>query len=569
MSRCRLFPILILGCLILGFGAGPAHAVKLPMIEGKEAVASVNGEAISLDDLLRQIGGMHEGVTEPAAMIHKPDLTALLQRLINARLILQEARAIGLDQQPEFIERGAALRVDLLKGLLVKQKVTGVSAADPALVDRLYRDAVRQVTVDSLLFPKEEEARAFSEALRAGGEFQALAAKTIAAGQARGAEGGARALQVGALHPEVAKAVLAMQAGGSSDPIRLADGFTIVKLLEVRYPEDTAAHARAEAEALEAARQAKLQGYMDGLRKQYTQVDRSVMDGLNYESVIPGLDSLRRDERIIARVKGAAPVTVKELTESVEKKFYHGLEGAIERKRVNDELPLILDRILLERVTLLEAGRLKIEKSEAYRTAFREQINGQLFDTFVRKVINPGVKIEEAALKTYYDEHLGDFSSPRMMRIEGLAFAGKDNAQRALDRLRAGSDLKWMRDNTDGQAGRDKFPGLLSFSGSPVVVSSLPAGAQDALAGAMAGDLRFFAEEGGPAYVLSVREVFTAAPEPYDAVRASIASRVFETRRQAAIEEYAAKLRAAGEVRILAGPGDLEEILGLKAAAGR
>jgi len=155
------------------------------------------------------------------------------------------------------------------------------------------------------------------------------------------------------------------------------------------------------------------------------------------------------------------------------------------------------------------------------------------------------------------------------MRLEGLAFSTKEAGQRALDRLRAGSDLKWMRDNAEGQAGRDQFPGQLSFGGGPVVVASLPVGVQDALAGAKSGDLRFYAAEGGPAYVLSVREVFRATPEPYDAVRTSIATRMFETRRQAAIEEYAAKLQAAGEVRILASPGDLEEILGLKAAAGR
>lgn len=545
--------------------SGAAGAASLPVIAGKEAVASVNGEPVTADELLRQIGTLHAGVAE--TKVRRPDPSVLLNRVIQARLILQEAKRIGLDRLPEMTGKVERLRIGLVKSLLIREQVGGITEGDPAVVERLYRDAVRELTIDSLLFEEEQDAASFPAAIKAGGDFTALAGKAIAAGKARGGAG-AQTMKPADLRPEVAKALEFLKPGEISAPIRLTDGFTIVRLLDIRHPEDREARRQAQQGALEARKQARLEEYTEVLRKRYTRVDRPLLASLDYESREPGLEKLRKDERVVAQVKGGAPVRVKDLTEGIEKKYYHGMEGAIERKRVNEDLPQILDRILVERATLLEAKRLNLERTDAFKASLKEQTEGVLFDTFVTKVINPEVKLESAELKKHYDEHPGEYTTPEMMRIESLAFGRYEDAQKAIDRLRQGADMKWMRANADGQAGRESYASLLQFNGDLVTTAALPAGLRKAVAGAGAGDCRFFGDPGGPFYALSIRQVVAASPQPYDSVKNDIATKLFIIKRQAAVEDWAAKLRAASNIKIFASGQVLSDLLGLGSSGG-
>ena len=568
MMRRRLGALVLCGAAIPAVGAAPSQRAELPRIDGKEAVASVNGEPVTVEDLFRHIEALHAGVAEPEAMVRQADPSSVLDRIVNARLILQEARRIGLDQTQEFFEQLKSARASLVKKALVTRQVGGITEGDPAVAERLFKDEVRELLVDSVLFEKEEDARAFEAEVRAKGDFAAAAARAVAAGKASGGEG-PRSIRMAELRPAAAQPLAAMKPGQLSAPLPLGADFAVVKLLEVRYPEDAAARRGAREKALAIRRDEALQKYADGLRNRYTQIVREVFDGLDYESDSPGLEALRRDTRTVARVRGGDAVTVKDPTGRVASHFYHGLEEAIERKRVNAELRGLLDRILMERATDLEAKRLKIERAGDFREDLREQADGLLFGAFLTKVINAEIRMDEAELRSHYDGRLAEYSSPGMMRIEGLAFTRREDAGAALDRLRRGADLKWMRANAGGQASRESYETFFEFTGGLLVTATLPDGFREALAGAAAGDCRFAAEEPpGPFYVLCVRQVIAPAPRPYEEVRGDIARKVSGLKRQAAIEDWAAKLRAASEIEIFVDAGALRGILGLRLANG-
>lgn len=566
---CRIHParaaVLAVAAALAAVAPALASASRLPVIGGKEAVASVNGEPVTLDDLLLQIGAMHAGLAETRA--RRPDPSDLLNRVIQARLILQEARRMGLESQPEVRTKVEQLRVGLIKSRLVAGRLGGITAGDPAVAERLYRDAVREVTVDSLLFPKEQDALSFSASLKKGGDYATLARQATDGGAARGGAG-PQAMKHADLQPAVAQSLAAMKPGDISAPVRLPEGAAIVRLVDIRYPENREARSRAEQDALEARKQASLEEYTSALRTRYASVDRGVLQSLDFEAKSPGLEGLRKDERVVARVKGGDPVRVKDLTAAVEAKYYHGVEGAIERKRVDEDLPQILDRILVERATLLEAKRLRLERTEGFRTALKEKADGALFEAFVARVINPAVKLESAELKKHYDAHPEAYATPEMMRIESLAFLRYADAQAAIETLRKGGDLKWVRAHADGQAGRESFASLVQLHGDLVTVAALPAEMRKAVAGARAGDVRFSGEPGGPFYALSVAQVVPAAARPYDSVKGEIATELFVTKRKAAVDDWAAKLRAASDVRIFASGEDLSRLLGLASAKG-
>jgi hypothetical protein len=555
------------GLAAAGLAAALSAGAGLPTVKGQPAVATVNGEPVTLAEMMERLGSLHQEAADPAAAPAHPDPMLVLQRIIDARLVVQEARSIGLDQQPEVIDRLAAARLALLKSGVARNAVKNVTAADPADVEKAYRDRVREQNLALVVFRDEEKAKAFVTATAGGADFDERAKKALAAGEATRREP-AQFVRAADLREEVRQAAAGLAAGAVSAPFRLEDGFAVIRSSGVRYPEDPQARKDAAEAALRARREARIQQYTDDLRRRDTRLHKDVLATLDYHAPSPGFDALRKDPRVVADIQGGKPVTVKDLTARIEQTFYHGVAQAIERKRINPEIPAILDRLMMERVLEIEAKRLGVERQDAYLSGMKEQTDSILFDAFVKKVVDPAVSLSEPELRTYYDGHKGEFTTPEMVRLESVSFLRRDDARAALDRLRQGADARWLKANAAGQA-KGPADGRLPADGSLVATASLPEPLQKAIAGAGEGEARLAGDEPGPWDVLLVRQKIPSAPRPYDEVREQVASRVFGARRKAALDEWIAKLRARSTIVVHAGPDELKGLLGLGAPAGR
>jgi parvulin-like peptidyl-prolyl isomerase len=550
----------LLPALLVTAALGPSVASELPLIEGRRALASVNGEPITAEDLRQQVESFHGGVSANPEMVRRPDAEAVLQRIVNAKLIIQEALNIGLDELPEVQSRFERGRNELLKRILAEHAVREIDAVDPAEVEPVYRAAVREVELNSLLFETAEAAQSFRDALGKGGDFATMAGAWIERGDAEGS-GKSRFLNPAELLPAVSNALDGLDEGAVAGPIQLGGGFAVIRFVSERFPDDPEVRAEVERSLLQSKRQVRLLEYTDELRKRYSTVDEDLLKSLDMDSGEEALAKALGDERIVAEVRGAEPVTVAELTEALQASFFHGLEGAVGRKHVNEEIPGVLDRLILERATELEAARLGVEQSLTYKNRRQAQEDGVLFDTFVSKVINPEVKIEDEELTSYYSAHLADFSTPAMMRLESIAFSQRKDAQTAIEKLRQGSDFDWMRAHATGQV--DPSANVVRFEGEILAYPALPNGVREALEGAAAGDLRFHATPEGPVYVLLVSEVFPATPRALSEVREDILKKIFVEKRQAVLDRWTADLREASEIEIYANKDQLMAAMGL------
>jgi hypothetical protein len=311
----------ICSILVLLMGNQTMAGPDLPMAEGKPALARVNGETIFLDDLLKELSAIHEGAGDHKP-VSRPDATALLDRMIDARLVVQEARNMGLDGLPEVKRAFETYERDTLRSMLFGRHVRDIRKPDKKDVDRLYREAVK---VASVLVEKEEDARKLEAKIRAGGDFGALARRMIDEGGAKGnAEG--EYLKFRNLLPQVAGPLSTLKPGQVTPVLKIGDNYSMVKLLGVRFPEDPEAKRTAEEEALEAKRSAALKAYTEGLKKQYVKIDEKLLKELDFDSPKPGFEALLKDTRTVAEVKGEKPVTVRELSEALQKRFFHGVE---------------------------------------------------------------------------------------------------------------------------------------------------------------------------------------------------------------------------------------------------
>jgi hypothetical protein len=536
MRHCSCtFTIMLLIGLLAG-GVGIVSGEDLPVIKGKRVVATVTGEPITLEELNRDF-----------AFASGASKSEVLRRLINVSLVVQEGKRIGLDELPEVKNMVDAFSKVTLREELMERQVKGIKVDDKE-VEKLYKESIKEWKINSLLFEKEDAAKKMAEEIKAGKNFDALSKQYVADGKAKEGERG-EWLKVKDISPQIVNAVSTMKAGSVSPIIPFKSGFVILRLEDIRYAEDPEAMKQAREGALKRKKVQVLKDYSDGLIKKYAKVNQDVLKRIDYESKTPGFEALLQDKRAVAEITGEDPITVGELTQHLKMQFFHGIERAIEDKKLNSKKVPALDEIIYKRVFRKEALRLGLDKTAGYENKVKEYENAVLFGAFVNKVIVPDIKLKEEEIKAYYSEHLKEYTMPEMMKIKGLVFAKREDGESAIEKLRKGTEFQWLAENAEGQVDKNA-KGLLTFDGKLLTTKDLPEGVQKVVHGARTGDFRLYESSDGYFYILAVQDVIPSKPQPYEEAREAVAKRLFDEKVKNAVEDYAEKLRAVSDVKV-------------------
>ncbi len=538
--------------------AGAAEVViglNVPLLSplfSEVPMAKVNDETITVKEIRDAVIASHEERTEEKAA-QKINYAEILDRLINGKLILQEARGMGIDELPEVKAALSSYGKEMRKNLLLTQAVKNAKA-DPAEVEKRYRDAIREWKIKSVLFFQEEDAKKMLEDVKAGKSFEELAAKAIEDKKAKGNMkedfiGPANLLQ------QVTQAVASIKIGSVTPIIRImagkADsGYAVVKLVDVRYVDNKEAKEKAEQEALKQQKGKMIQEYGQALTKKYSvKVNKRLLRGLDFSAKKPGIEKLSKDKRVLAVIKGEKPITVGDLTVAIKKSFFHGLKEALAENRVNEKRFEVLESMIDQALEEKEAAKQGLEKTDDYKNMMKEYGDSVIFGTFIDKVIAPEVKLTKEEVESYYKQHISEYSTPAMISLNGLAFTKKEDAENAAEKLRKGTDYNWLLSNADGQVKKDAKD-LLSFEGNLLTVKSMPEGLQKVVAGAKEDEVKLYASPEGYYYVIVVKHVVAPKSQPLSEVERDIMGKVYNVKLRGAVEEYAAKLRKAGDVRI-------------------
>lgn len=543
--------LLVAIAVLIGLQAGFADEGMVPLLVPPDSpvfsgipVAIVNNEEITLKDLHNEV---LERTSDGGKDVRKIDYPAVLDRLISIKLIVQEARNIGIDELPEIKQLIDSYSKITLREQLMEDQVKGLKP-DEADVEKLYKDAVKEWKIKSVLFEKEDDAKKMLQEIEAGGSFDGLIETAIKSGTAKGdAEG--QFLKPEKLLPQIAEAVSKLKTGAVSPVIQIDSGFVVLKLEDVRYPEDPKAKEWATQEALNYKKGRAIQSLDRELKEKYTKVNKKVFDSIDYDSKKPGIEKLLKDKRVVAEIKGEKPVTVAELSAEIRQKFYHGIERAAESKKVNERKADVLGELLHKRVFRKEALRRGIHKTEKYMNLVKTYEESVIFGAFVQKIVVPDVKLTLEEVQEYYNRHISEYSFPEMLRLHSLAFFSKADAESAVEKLKKGTDFKWLRENAEGQVDKNT-PGLLKFDGSVLTLNDLPADMQKVLSAVNPGDSRFYSGPDNFFYALYVQDVIPSKKQPFEAVKDVVGRKVFNEKLNNAIDEWTDKLREASDIKI-------------------
>lgn len=539
--------------------AAPPKTPALPKVNGVEAVASVNGEPISLAELERQLALIHmqAGEGTPA----KQDPTALLDRLINAKLIAQEAREAGFDEDPAFRAEIEKAERGIARDMLIERQTRDLKP-DPALVESAYKEMVRVHRIGSIFFSEEKSAREFESGIQAGRDFFELSREMRGAGKATGPDGPVERKE-SELLPSVAKLLTLIKPGETGPIMQSPREWAFIHYASVSYPDNPEARTAAREKALESKREQKIEQYAAALRAQYATIDRKLLDSLDYEKEGEAA-KLAQDTRAVAQIKGDAPITVAELTAGMNRRFFHGVENAVrdKKKSVNKEKQPVLEDVINRRVIPLEGRRVGLPATPEYKARLARSEEQLLFETYVQRALLPEVKVTDADLEAYYAKHQKEYTTPEMVQLEAIGFGTRAQAEDAFAKLQKGADWKWVEANAAGRLSAADEAAEFALPKGPIVVSALPEAARKSVQGARGGDIRFYeASASGPFFVLAVRDRRAPETPKLDAVKSNVSAKVRAEKVSKVVEDTAAALRRASDVKIYATGEELRRIL--------
>jgi hypothetical protein len=544
------------GMAILVHDPRSSGTITVPVASADAAdlpVAEVNSDRITVDDLRAAIAAIHEGqdkAAEGALQAPRINLPELLDRLINAQLIYQEAQNIGLDELPEVTSTIDVFRQVTLRGLMREAVWKDVTASDAEL-DNAYRETARQVRTSSVFFEKAQDAKKASRAIKSGKNFDDVVTQAVHAGTAKGTEMGTL-MKARELDPAIRAAIAKMKIGAVSPVTKInlrgKPYYVLFRYEAEQFNDSPEVKEQARQAVLGAKKTQALAAFLADLNKKYATFHTPLVESLDYGPQGPGLEKLMDDQRIVVEIKGDKPVTVADLSAEMQDKFYHGMKNLKGDKMLKTRRDA-LEAVVQKRLLLREALNRGIDQTPLYKNMIKSYTRDMVFGVFVQKVLAPSVKVSDEDLRAYYRDHAKEYVSEPRVKARSLLFGRKEDAVAAIAKLKKGADFAWVKANAPGQAAGNKNEEP-PFPDSAVTLSSLAGDVQRALEGAASDDARLYEGPTGLYYVLYVEEMVPPQQQPFEQVREAIRPNVFYAKLNQSVDEWTKKLRESADITV-------------------
>ena len=535
----RLGPVLLIACL-----PGPTTAASAPADLPPTTVAVVNGEAILLEDLERRLEKLH-GAAGPVQR-SPGNVRRLLDRIINDVLIGQEARFLGLDEEPPVPETIETNRRRLAAALLEREEISGPARPTEEEVAQLFRERHRKATFRVLTAADREGAQAILEALRGGAEVEALALE-MSIDPYRETGGLVADVARKDVQLAVADVVFRLQPKEVTGPVETDLGWSILIAEEFTEPEsELFEESRGSLERL--VRQRKESAARQALVARLRERHEVVVDQQLVDSIQP---IRRRDgrlkaespgpEAVIARIGEEISLSGDDYAAALERRW----KSIAEEEAARAAAPIILDGLIRERLLLAEAFARGHHELPAVERALHRLETEMLVPSYLESVLAAGIEVSDKEMRAHYEEVREQLRQPPRVRLGQITVADRDRAESIASALRGGSDLGWLarQHSTDGL--REKG-GLQDWWEVPLTGSAITQAILEAEEGAVLDPVQ--EEESWVVYQVVARE--ERGVYPYEVVSGNMREAVFRRKFTEVLDRFIKTARSRSEIEV-------------------
>ncbi len=415
--------------------------------EQEKIIAVVEGDPVAVQDLEYALEIAHR--REDLSSANSINISDYIHALIDERLVIHEAKRMGMDEYPEVQQK---LHAYLLRESVVKlhndEILQKASITEEEIISN-YEKNYDSFTINIISVDTQEDAVVIMEKLRAGESFKALADLNPSDIQTN-AENGYTFKRM-SLGPLVKDMIVNLQPGEFTEPIEDRGNFIIMKLISTQEaPDAELDHVRAKIEG--SLRKQKIKGRETGYIAELREKANMTIDDEILSSITLGKSS---DDQHRWAQDSRPLVTIN--TEVLTVGAFVAMLPSSDMKMKNRIMNNWIDHKIVDQEAL---GR-DYEIHTNLKHKLNRYRNQLLQSEFAGRVIAPTVIVSEQDLHDYYVAHKEEYRNPTEYKIQQVTLNTEEEAKAVLDSLQKGASFSWIvkKKSTDTVASMGGFPG--------------------------------------------------------------------------------------------------------------
>jgi parvulin-like peptidyl-prolyl isomerase len=518
-------------------------AAERPSLD-EMALASVNVEPVTVRDLDDAFESSHQGHT---ALLAGPGaIRQFLEKTIDRRLLIQEARRVGLEDDAEIREAVGNLTAQRARDQLYKDEVTRPPEISEQAIQEAYEKMTHRYRVRHILTYTREDAEKAAARIRAGAAFGEVASQVSVSGTA-GRGGDLGFVLWGILEPTLEAGIETMQVGEIRGPIENDQGWNLVQLEEkvtVKERPDLPAKLRDQIKTTLSKRATSRRSFefFDEMRSRWkVQVFDEALSEKNLLEGPKGGPDAEQARQIVVATAGDRTIGLADLRARLNLEAAQKLPRAWAFRQIRSNLDDMIFAALLEQEAL---RRGYAERPAIAREADKLE-NALLLDRLIGTVIYPRVQVTDDEVRSFYDQNPTPFTEPEAVRLGMIALETEQDAEAVLQELHGGADFATLARN------RSKDPVTARVGGD---VGWMPKGkanpaVESAAFALKVGDVGVAKAEKAQ-FILKLEERRPARVQEFAAVKEKAQQMLLTQRRREEVGRWVARLREASEIAI-------------------
>lgn len=457
-ARTVVVMLLLLLVPALGSGAPPAPPA------GAEVLIEVNGVPITGADIDAMIMSRHQSMDMSES--DEQLLLRLLEKAINDELIVQDALAMGLDEEPELLEPVEKKRVDRAVASWVGETLEEPVPPTEAAIDAHFREHYRRIHVRQFSLRTREEAERIRTELVKGADWDEMA--KVMSLDVHALKGGLHNEKYWLdLEPALQEPAAKTKVGGISAVFPYRESFSMIRVESTRPADPTELdqhRAKIVAALTEDARKEKWEAFVADLRARTpVQQDAAVMQAIRADGAQVYTGTFFNDStRPALRLSEDDVVTESQLRRAISKQAMEMGTSTFE-EILERTVDLEIRRMVLRHGAIAAGYHERPQVLEAYEADLREA----LINSYLNQTVAQRIRFDRDEYQQVYEENKEQLRGPDEVALSFLFLDTAEQAEQVAERLAKGADFDFVRKEIMGAghaAEQSKYAAIDMFS---------------------------------------------------------------------------------------------------------
>ena len=372
----------------------------------------------------------------------------LLNRMVDQKLMVNEAVARGMDKDPKLVQDLEELKKNILLQELYRDEILKRAQPSDSDVKKFYERLGKEAKASHILVKTEEEAKEVAQALKGGGDFAQLAgSKSVDRGSAqRGGDLGW--FGWGKMVEEFQAAAFSMKPGQTSKPIKTAFGFHIIRLDSLR---------EVPLQPFEEMKdRIKQQISSTRPRELANKYITKLRDGANIKikgDIIQALAAKQAPGQPLPALPQASPEELKKTVitynggswtvQTLYDNVNRYMRGALDLNQA-DRLKEQVEGLIVSDLLLARAKSKGIEQNPKVKDQLSRTRDNMLAEAYYREDVSGKVLLGPDQAKQYYQKNKKEFYQPAKALVYIIAVPEMAQAQEIYSLLSKGADFSQL-----------------------------------------------------------------------------------------------------------------------------